>query len=342
MSRKISECLPFEFLKTFTKKYPNAWEQADIFLAAKRNNKFNWDDRCYLPISATLAIMSNQLNPPNPDDKIGDALLCAALAPWRLNKVIYQFDAELASALMDHADDIKIPIDALDSLPYPCVYIQLPEHPIIDGYFVHFEHDQVKGHLEFRALYLKKNGEVYPSNFHIIEGGLLSDGIRESAQLSLENLRNSGKPAIVSNSELEKEIATLTKMVSEWMQLVLYICSENADIRENAQQQKIYHPSPSVKDQFKEVHKYDVGEDVGIVIRNYKWKAKESTSETHNPTGSTNSVRPHIRHAHWHHYWTGSKSDDSRKLILKWIHPSFVNADGKNIDILPATVNKLK
>ncbi len=34
---------------------------------------------------------------------------------------------------------------------------------------------------------------------------------------------------------------------------------------------------------------------------------------------------PHLRKAHWHHYWTGPKSDpDQRKLVVRWIHPVFV------------------
>ena len=34
---------------------------------------------------------------------------------------------------------------------------------------------------------------------------------------------------------------------------------------------------------------------------------------------------PHSRRGHWHHFWTGAKNSDDRKLILKWIAPTFIN-----------------
>ena len=41
---------------------------------------------------------------------------------------------------------------------------------------------------------------------------------------------------------------------------------------------------------------------------------------------------------HWHHYWTGSRSDNSRKLILKWTAPTFVGSADDTI----TTIQKLK
>ncbi|EMO24671.1 hypothetical protein LEP1GSC170_1243 [Leptospira interrogans serovar Bataviae str. HAI135] len=32
---------------------------------------------------------------------------------------------------------------------------------------------------------------------------------------------------------------------------------------------------------------------------------------------------PHIRRAHWHHFWAGS--NEERKLILRWLPPIPVN-----------------
>lgn len=45
--------------------------------------------------------------------------------------------------------------------------------------------------------------------------------------------------------------------------------------------------------------------------------------------------RPHMRRAHWHHFWTGKKGEE-RKLILKWIAPSFINTE---LGEQPATIN---
>ncbi len=34
---------------------------------------------------------------------------------------------------------------------------------------------------------------------------------------------------------------------------------------------------------------------------------------------------PHVRRAHWHHYWRGPRTN--RELIVKWLHPILVGSD---------------
>lgn len=36
------------------------------------------------------------------------------------------------------------------------------------------------------------------------------------------------------------------------------------------------------------------------------------------------SVRPHLRRAHWHHYWVGQ---GRTRLELRWIHPVLVGGE---------------
>lgn len=46
----------------------------------------------------------------------------------------------------------------------------------------------------------------------------------------------------------------------------------------------------------------------------------------HSESKSRNSMRPHMRRGHWHHYWVGSRdNDEERKLILKWVAPIMIN-----------------
>lgn len=40
--------------------------------------------------------------------------------------------------------------------------------------------------------------------------------------------------------------------------------------------------------------------------------------------------RPHSRKGHWHHFWTGSKNSDNRKLELRWLSPTFINGKINN------------
>ena len=48
-------------------------------------------------------------------------------------------------------------------------------------------------------------------------------------------------------------------------------------------------------------------------------------------------VRPHVRRAHWHHYWTGT---GRTTLEVRWIEPTLVLPGGKGETELP-TVRKV-
>lgn len=54
--------------------------------------------------------------------------------------------------------------------------------------------------------------------------------------------------------------------------------------------------------------------------------------------GSHAPKAPHVRRAHWHHYWTGARESAERCLVLKWIPPVFVG--GASADIV--TIHPVK
>jgi hypothetical protein len=37
-------------------------------------------------------------------------------------------------------------------------------------------------------------------------------------------------------------------------------------------------------------------------------------------------VAPHVRAAHWHHFWKGPR-DGARELVLRWLPPILVKMD---------------
>lgn len=133
-----------------------------------------------------------------------------------------------------------------------------------------------------------------------------------------------------------------TDFISKAMQLVLYICAANADINENVQQKHIARRSTTgtnIKDTLREVRKWDVGYRIGSIIRKSTdevqiHEQRADMDHTHSPK------RPHVRKGHFHYYWVGSKFDDSRVLVLKWIAPMFINTALN--EELPAVVTKIE
>lgn len=55
--------------------------------------------------------------------------------------------------------------------------------------------------------------------------------------------------------------------------------------------------------------------------------ANATCAESPSHGGSSHSVRPHVRRAHWHHYWVG---EGRTRLEVRWIEPTLVLANSKN------------
>jgi hypothetical protein len=113
------------------------------------------------------------------------------------------------------------------------------------------------------------------------------------------------------------------------LQLVLYICSKNAEVDENPEQKKIYRKPKSetqIKDRYREIQKWDVGQKTGQNIRKYNPTHVHYVYEGKGETGTSSPKRPHLRSGHWHHYWTGPK-DGERTLVLNWVAPTFIHGE---------------
>ena len=131
----------------------------------------------------------------------------------------------------------------------------------------------------------------------------------------------------------------------------MYLCAQNADIQEDPEQKKIYKPGQKVADKPREVRKWDVGENLGEKIRIIKTRKSQSLdddstkfleAENENPEKIQKSSRkyknrPHMRRAHWHHYWVG---EGRKNLVLKWINSMFINAGDGEVGVTVQIVDK--
>jgi hypothetical protein len=118
------------------------------------------------------------------------------------------------------------------------------------------------------------------------------------------------------------------KDVPSLVSLVLYLCSENAEIRESGGgHRRPAHPEPKKTKKGlrlfapdRPTH-WEVGYRLGAALR------RESTARSaDDATGTHARPRPHIRRAHWHSYWLGKSNEpDARRVVLKWLPPIAVN-----------------
>jgi hypothetical protein len=123
--------------------------------------------------------------------------------------------------------------------------------------------------------------------------------------------------------------------------LLLYLVSEKPDISSNVEHadlraKVIANERRGIRNfQARQIRKWDVGHRIGANLRAYEAKIRESGDAT----GTGLSKRPHVRHAHWHHYWTGAHDRPlERKKLARWLPPIPVNVNDSD-DLVPTKRN---
>lgn len=245
---------------------------------------------------------------------------------WGETKQIYSIDDDFIEALMQ-TENIKIPVDIENIIPYKNICINLDHNtvfPDIDCIFISVfkPNDEIglqsKCNIGITLHYLNHNFSSY-----ILKLSEVKDGFYV-------------KKLIANQTNNQKDILFVT-------QFLLYLCAANKDVQENDVTKKTYKPNKNknLKIKFSDIKQWDVGYRIGNTIRlNSKVKNDSLHANTENQVDVTDktiikhSMSPHVRRAHWHHYWVGKGRTE---LVLKWIGISFVG--GK--DVVP-TLHRVK
>ena len=329
----VSELRPKQILRDIGRQWPEAWQQVKKFRSIKGQG-LDWPDWCYLPIAAGVAIATGGENERLYQvsfSKLPPAVITAA-ASWRVSQGVYRFDADLYNSLISQPLDGNVPCEALKRLPEWCVYIEcmsvkFGDSPIV-GFWAHLESDANDNRMELRLVLMLEGGDNIPVPVHLGDW-TLEEGI---ARMQTESEKQA---AIHSFGNLPK--INFTAEIVPLVQLVLYLCAENADMPVIPR-----HPLNRVRmsgqvDVLREPKFWSVGERIGTAIRKYRNEIG-GLSESEKTPGTHASPRPFIRRAHWHHFWAGPMQGD-RKLILRWLPPIPVGVDE---DEGPVVIHKVK
>jgi hypothetical protein len=327
---------PRTILDQFSHLYPDAWKQVDEF-RARRKELGDWPDWCFLPLAGTYAIVSKgkTLQSPNQAHHIG---ILGALASWRVTQGIYRFAPTTFDALWKTPVTGDIPTEVLYHLPEWCVYIPTPDQTwqgsTLNGFFAHLEHDMNDRRTELR-LVLDVTGaaghELIVMPIHLGKGGV-AEGVEAM-------LKEAARQFPVRMQTPEGVLERLSSDISPLVSLVLYLCSQAAEIKEVGAGKRLpSRPKPQKTKKgmriFAPDHpsRWEVGYRLGAALRQAM-----SEHEPSEPTGTHSSPRPHIRRAHWHSFWVGKRDQpDARSVTLKWLPPIPINVQG--VDDLTTTV----
>jgi hypothetical protein len=328
----MNPCRPRDHLIAAGKRFPDAWVQADSFRSDRGSGLPAWPQWCFLPLAGWYAIVSgggaNRLSL----DTVGDVARLAGLGAWRVTQGIYRFDPDLYSAIGDTPISGDLPHDVLYRLPEWCVYIETPglmwSKAVLHGFFAHLESDANNGRPELRLL-LDTESSLTSLPLHLGSWSL-AESIRRMTDTASIHAMGAG---VSTPTGLAKP---LSEAVEPLISLLLYLCSQNAEIgdgrhlpanpkpKKTKRGPRIFAPDKPTT--------WDVGVRLGAALR--QARAAGETGD-----GVHAGPRPHIRRAHWHGFWSGPKAAN-RKFSLKWLPPIPVNVESP--DELPATIRPVK
>lgn len=261
---------PLKLCRKWSEMAPGCFDTLDL-LCKESHEDMGVSNVCDLPIGAAYEYLRVKCHL----EKDGRARLASELTGlyiWQKHKVIYNFDHTLAKELVAQADaiteDDKIPTEILLRPPYPCVYIQT-DKPISGNSLP----------LKFMA-WIEEDANSHVREFRVQP---FSDDMEHTKAFMLELTKPTVYDCIYDTVATTAKYHTFAKfqlnnihidesvrVVLRAMQLYLYVCSDQADIRENSKQKGIYRPrqpGQPIKDKFREIDMKDVGVVIGHTLR---------------------------------------------------------------------------
>lgn len=256
------------------------------------------------------------------------------LKHWARVKQAYHFSAPMIMALKNTSKN-GFMANVFQTLPYRSFYLDLnnadefvkddkgtPTNVRIKGCFVHI--DKIDAHDNFVDTW-------------IIYQVFLSEGYGIFAMKNVYYSDEKAVPADGMQPISEDNEASPNDTSSLVVNLITYIAASNADIVRKTSVSRPYGGKGQPKK--KPVTNWDVGFRIGPAIEKAFSEGDDSSNSTGAAGGSHSSPRPHIRAAHWHHYWTGPK--ENRELSLRWVSQVFVNCvDSENLPVVEHQTRK--
>lgn len=330
-------CRPRDHLVVAGKLYPEAWRQADAFRADRgRDGLPDWPDWCYLPMAGWYAIVSGGGESRVPLHMIGDVGRLAALGTWRATQGIYRFDPTLYEAIVSTPVTNDLPHEVLYRLPEWGVYIETPNMTAngspMHGFFAHLEWDAGNGRPELRLL-LDTDAALLPIPIHLGPWSLDESLARMTDVASLHSMSMGLGPSPADT------VDQLRPWVEPLISLLLYLCSQNAEIGDGSRVPKKPEPKRTKRGwrmfPADRPTTWDVGVRIGSALRR-AYRARASGE-----SGTHAGPLPHVRRAHWHGFWRGPRKDPAaRAFELRWLPPIPVNVT--DIEDLPATIRPVR
>lgn len=315
---------PVQHLHAAGASYPNAWVRTEMFRSSRGQDGLpEWPAWCFLPMAAYYAMVSEDAGMDQlPPQRLPDVAKLAALGIWRYSQGVYRFDDAAGEALADTIMHGEMPVEVLLRLPEWCVYIETPardwEGLPLYGFWCHLEWDAGTGRQELRLL-LDTEGALIPQILHLGPWTVTEAVDRWVGEARRQSARM-GMPL-----PQDIDVADMGAAIQPLLALVLYLCSDEPEIEDREHPgEKPGRPRPKRTKKgwrlfpAKKPRVWTVGAELGEKLRREV------------DVGTNRGVRPHLRRAHWHGYWSGPRDGD-RRFRYHWLPPTLVQ--GRRLDM---------
>ena len=301
---------------------PGAFDVLSLIREGRTGGELpHWPDWCWVPVSVVAGVLAGGLadGTARPPDDISDdasaleAAWVTAVAAWRQTQGVYRFDPDVLDELWRTPASGDLPADVLERLPEWCVYFETPARAAfyqrLAGFYASLDFDAPSGRRSLR-LVLDTDAGLLP--VPVVLRGSLGEAVA---------LLNAEAAAAVAEGAITPDVAGvgsgLLEAIEPLVSLVLYLCSEAAELvdRKGRQSRPRGFADPVRTPNAPTV--WETASRLGARLRSAR------AASQRDETGSHSRPRPHVRRAHWHHFWSGPKDGD-RKLVLRWVHPVLV------------------
>lgn len=324
--------LPEIFTWHFLREYPQMDEAIAMILAQRDELKKHmaWPDTCALPSSLVKSLLL--LAGSTGVQTFENASILTASYIWQQTKQVFRFDPVLMEELENQPFTGDIPTEILHRLPVPCVYVEgktdFLGHPM-SGFFAYLdcygENDE-----RLSLIYISDRNEYQTTLIPLC--GTIDDSI-EKLLITAQKAKGVEQTPFTEVIKSQKgDYEQIKRFIGRVLNTLLYLCSDQPDYDKPPRKRSTNPKKTTISEErAPRVPSVTVaGTRIGAVIRK-GCEAEEREQRRLSHDGKSTPKTPHIRRAHWHHYWMGAVGSDERRLILKWIPPVFVGAESAEV-----------
>jgi len=301
-----------------------------------------WPDWCLVPLAPSFYLFSAAYKTDSNPNAIDHFKIMTALFAWEHTRTVWHFDDELARALDETTSLDVVPSKLMYRLPGWAVATPIGEEHIAIVWLDHNPSLDRGPSLQICVLSRDEDELLYapitiPLRYRTLGEGLraLSTDVGSFERYAQEQPESAEKLQTLAaslNTDLEDLInetcAVEHRLATQTVARLCYLLAEEPDVSERVP------PEPhrgrarrqarlGVQQPVQPVRELDVGFRVGAALRAARAVDSHTFATDDEPVGHRRSPVPHLRRAHWHLYWTGSRQGP-RTPVLRWIPPVVV------------------